>query len=81
MDNMKEELAKKESMPQTIWAACWRCAVQVRTEPQVWIIFPRAPFSDKAKGPRIREQPLGRVTRVVANSFRMELKCPPLIPK
>jgi hypothetical protein len=53
----------------------------VREDPHECKIIPRAPFMDNAKGPRIREQPLGRVTMVVANSFKVELKCPPRIPK
>jgi hypothetical protein len=36
---------------------------------------------DRAKGPRIKEHPIGRVTKMVANSFRVELKCPPRFPK
>jgi len=68
-------------MPLRIWAACCLCVVQVRKDPHECRIFPSAPFMDKAKGPRIREQPLGRVTKIVANSFNVELKCPPRIPK
>jgi len=74
-EGMEEGLAKKEPMPLRSWVACCLCVVQVREDPQVCKIFPRAPFMDEAKGPRIREQPLGRVTRVVANSFSVELKC------
>jgi hypothetical protein len=68
-------------MPLRIWAACCLCVVQVRVDPYECMIFPSAPFKDRAKGPRIREQPLGRVTRIVANSFSVELKGPTHIPQ
>jgi hypothetical protein len=55
---MKEEHAKKESMPLRSWAACCLYAVQVREDPHECKIFPRAPLMDMAKGPRIKEQPL-----------------------
>jgi hypothetical protein len=35
---------------------------------------------DKAKGPFVREQPLGLVTRMVANPFSEALKWPPRSP-
>ncbi len=38
-------------------------------------------FMDKAKGLFMREQPLGLVSRVVANSLSEALKWPPRIPK
>jgi len=63
------------------WTACCLCDVQVREDPHECRIFPNAPFMDREKGPRIREQPLGRVTKIVANSCSLELKGPPRIPK
>ena len=35
--------------------------------PQAFKILRRAPFMDRAKGPLMREQPLGLVTKEVAN--------------
>ena len=48
---------------------------------RVSMIFRRAPFSERAKGPFISEQPLGSKTRWEANSFKVALKCPPRSPK
>jgi hypothetical protein len=49
----------------------------VSLEPYVSRIFWRAPFKERAKGPFMREQPLGRITMREANSLRTALKCPP----
>jgi hypothetical protein len=45
------------------------------------MILRRAPFMDKAKGPFMRKQPLGLVTKVVANYLSEAFKWPPRSPK
>ncbi len=50
-------------------------------EPHVSTIFRRPPFKERAKGPFMRKQPLGRKTMREANYFRTVLKCPPRNPK
>ena len=52
-------------------------ADQVNLPPQAFKILRSTPFMDKANGPFMREQPLGLVTRDVANFFKTELKWPP----
>ena len=55
-------------------------ADQVNLPPQAFKILRSTPFMDKANGPFMREQPLGLVTREVANSFKTKLKWPSRSP-
>jgi hypothetical protein len=42
---------KKASMSAMIWVACCLSAVHVSLEPYISMIFLRAPFKERAKGP------------------------------
>ena len=54
----------------------------MRQEPREFrILWMRAPLSESAKGPWRREHPPGRVTKIVAYSFRITEKSPPRKPK
>ena len=56
-------------------------AIHVSLDPQDCKIFRRAPIMERAKGPLLRGQPLGRITMIVANSFRSAFKWPPRRPR
>ncbi len=70
----KEAEEWNASMLEISWAACCLWTVHVSLEPQCSKIFRRAPFMERAKGPFMRGQPLGRRTNWEANSVSAALK-------